>query len=902
MAIPLNTDSVPAYVVYRDTPAGEPFDPTSPLLFFPPKGSDELFDALRIAFPNVKTHSERMRDAMIQYLLQERQDEQLASPAATMDTMPTTAWPSMSSDSNSTWSSPELLNFPTPEASFSNSPQLAPQLSRQTSTATSSRASPTGPSIDQMTNVFCLSASSQPKQRIRRKMTDAEKAEYRKRRIVKACDKCAKRKRKCPHNQAEMAQVPNKSNNRAAKPSSKSTTPTNDSHSQKVALDSATNFDELAKAFDPNEFIDFNDFSMFEESYAEVDMNDMINWNQNELFTPDVSPLQRDWSYGSQANDFTLLAPRASHQVELHDMSFIPGQTHGDTLYDHNHDSRGEQQPFDNLQTFAHFEDVHALAKAGGLDRQGSNEHAQHLRNSGGTNGGGTNGSGNQMLWEHLRTGQPEPQPEKPVPTHTAHVHAAESVGLHSLDEPIARPLETGQRTLPQTVLRLTSTAKAATSLLRLLENRSQECSSVTVDRIVHALRDRDLLTDAHLQQHRTRSTSTMPAHLQRSVFQASVLGNAKIPATTQTEEASLARSQLVREKSGSRRLVLSLLGESATPLTSTSGSVSCGSRKSPAAASQGWPQDLLRQQTSAEQGAVQTGARSSLPQRPQPTLGEGIPADASAASDLYMARRRISPRLNRWTDVNTSTSVNAGIPGTDQLCINATSIAAARMQPRSQNAAFGQEQLNTDVRPTRSTPTPQPNGGAYLQAGEENATPVHTRPRNPTASGFSGDTDQHHGAGSTGLATVSRVVSSLAQAVASGLQAHEERLSCHNAYRDHHGRAAFAILSWIAVLGAFTMAMAAVGISPSVALLALVFPLSAKEELDATTSRQQKPVRCSKKNSSWLSTYATMQLASTKSSSRGRGNEKETQPFSAWLNGLMFPERNAVSQFTIGA
>jgi hypothetical protein len=47
-----------------------------------------------------------------------------------------------------------------------------------------------------MTSVFSLSTSEQPKQRVRRKMTEAEKVEYRKRRIVKACDKCSKRKRK----------------------------------------------------------------------------------------------------------------------------------------------------------------------------------------------------------------------------------------------------------------------------------------------------------------------------------------------------------------------------------------------------------------------------------------------------------------------------------------------------------------------------------------------------------------------------------------------------------------------------------------------------------------------------------------------------------------------------------
>jgi hypothetical protein len=47
-----------------------------------------------------------------------------------------------------------------------------------------------------MTSVFSLSTSEQPKQRMRRKMTESEKIEYRKRRIVKACDTCSKRKRK----------------------------------------------------------------------------------------------------------------------------------------------------------------------------------------------------------------------------------------------------------------------------------------------------------------------------------------------------------------------------------------------------------------------------------------------------------------------------------------------------------------------------------------------------------------------------------------------------------------------------------------------------------------------------------------------------------------------------------
>lgn len=892
----MNTDSVPTYVVYRDTKPGSPdFDPTSPLLFFPPKGSDELFDALRVAFPNVKTHSERMRDAMIQYLLEERQqEEQLASPTATMDTMANTTWPSMSSDSNSTWSSPELLNFPTPGASFSNSPQLAPQLTRQASVATSSQPSPSGPSLDQMTGVFCLSTSSQPKQRVRRKMTDAEKAEYRKRRIVKACDKCAKRKRKCPHNQAEMANVPNKPTSRAAKASSKSATPPSSAQNQQMAFDSSMTLDDLANSFDPSEFFAFNDFNMFEDTTPEFDMNDMINWNQADLFTPDVSPVQRDWSYSSQTEDFTLLDPRVSSHGELGNMSFVPRQTHGDTLYNHN--SGGEQQPFDNLRRFANFEDIHNFPGASGLEQQGHREDTQQQQH---TTGASYNG-GNGMLWEHLRTGQPEPNPEKPVPTHTAHVHDAESEGLHDLNSPTARPQDPcRQPTLPQTVLKLTGTTRAVRSLTRLLCNRPQQPSSIAIDKIVDALRDRDQLACGQLLYLRSHGTNSVPAHLQRSLFQVPRLRDAEKRASAQPGEVNLASSGPLQEvgEASRRKVALSLLGESSTPLTSTSVSVSRGSLTRSAAAAQGWPQ---QQQPLAELNGVQEQVRSSLPGRQQPSLGEGIPEDANAASDLYMARRRISPRHHRYTVVNASASVNAGIPGTDELYINRSSKAAI---PTAESRTVDSVRLETrstrilpgEIETTFSTAS-QANGGAYLRLEEKDAA-VHTRPRNPTASGFGGDTDQHHDFGSADVVVAS--ASSTAQAVQNGLQAHEERLLDHVRFRDHHGRTM--LVSTALLISFFMLAMAGM-LTPSLALLALI---SLEKENEAATCWYQ---RCSTKNSTWLSTYATMQLASVGSSSRARGNEKgketlgKAQVCSAWMKGLMYPFAFAPLRFAVGA
>lgn len=191
----------PSYVIYRDVPAGQLYDPTAPLAFWPAKDSDELFDALRAKFPHLKSHSDRMRDATIEFLLQEREAESLSanvSPAmpTLYDSMTETSpwqqsWPSASM---TTLSSPEMTSFATPAFGDSPRPQV-PQMTRQhSSVATPSDAQT--PALDSMTSVFSLSTSEQPKQRVRRKMTDAEKVEYRKRRIVKACDKCSKRKRK----------------------------------------------------------------------------------------------------------------------------------------------------------------------------------------------------------------------------------------------------------------------------------------------------------------------------------------------------------------------------------------------------------------------------------------------------------------------------------------------------------------------------------------------------------------------------------------------------------------------------------------------------------------------------------------------------------------------------------
>ncbi|KAM0700870.1 hypothetical protein Q7P35_012592 [Cladosporium inversicolor] len=221
MSTDFSTSTVPSYLIYREVSEGQLYDATAPLAFWPAKDSDELFDALRAKFPHLKSHSDRMRDATIEFLLQEREAESLSanvSPAmptlydSMTDNSPwQQSWPSASM---TTLSSPEMTNLATPSFDYSPKPQI-PHMMRQNSSAATPSDVQT-PALDSMTSVFSLSTTEQPKQRVRRKMTPDEKADYRKRRIVKACESCSKRKRKCVHNQSEMESLKKSTNDKAA--------------------------------------------------------------------------------------------------------------------------------------------------------------------------------------------------------------------------------------------------------------------------------------------------------------------------------------------------------------------------------------------------------------------------------------------------------------------------------------------------------------------------------------------------------------------------------------------------------------------------------------------------------------------------------------------------------------
>ncbi|KAI6846036.1 hypothetical protein KC332_g10052 [Hortaea werneckii] len=331
--IPMDMPNCDGYFIYRDTQPGQPFDPASPPVFFPPKDSDELFDALRAKYPHTKTHSERMRDAIIEFLLNEREAEQMqasTSPAASFNegaaTTPWQApsWPSMvPSGTTSSFSSPDTLDLATPSFGMSPFPHSVqpnrhPSMAASTTTTSPSMTenapglSP--PALEQMTGVFSISSTDQPKQRVRRKMTEAEKIDYRKRRMIKACEKCQKRKRKCNHNQGAMDTLGKRSKAKKSDPGAnvkhKPTTPP----TPMVPPPAPTGFsnNDFDEKFDFDEFLT-SDMTLFD---------DVVDWD-NFLHMPSAHMPQQGFDRSKHFNDdFLLQGPLLN--TEAHQNSLFP--------------------------------------------------------------------------------------------------------------------------------------------------------------------------------------------------------------------------------------------------------------------------------------------------------------------------------------------------------------------------------------------------------------------------------------------------------------------------------------------------------------------------------------------------------------------------------------------------
>lgn len=218
-------------------------------------------------------------------------------------------WPSMDSTA-STLSSPDLLNLATP-ASMSS--YQAPTMSRQNSSSQSGSSQKAKPGLEEMTGVFSLSSTSQPKTRVRRKMTESEKLEYRKRRIVKACDSCSKRKRKCSHNQPEMEKV------RSSKVT-KTKAPSSNINSACVA--------QMEKAmFQPTEpsIVDEDPFMFLNQNmFSELPIADEFIFDNA---TVSQAPQQTTWPWSDTA-DWTLIdTPLLAQASPSYQQALFPTST-----------------------------------------------------------------------------------------------------------------------------------------------------------------------------------------------------------------------------------------------------------------------------------------------------------------------------------------------------------------------------------------------------------------------------------------------------------------------------------------------------------------------------------------------------------------------------------------------
>ncbi len=158
------------------TRIGDAADPTAPLEFYPPVGSDELHDALKRAYPHLPSLQARMREAVIEFYLTE-QDPFGQSLHHTLDTTMSVSPSNLSSN----------------ESSFVSTVYTPPAVE---STPSSSEATSSTPSQQDLMNVWTLPTSTQAKIHKRRNMTAEEKIKYKAKRLAGACDDCRRRRRK----------------------------------------------------------------------------------------------------------------------------------------------------------------------------------------------------------------------------------------------------------------------------------------------------------------------------------------------------------------------------------------------------------------------------------------------------------------------------------------------------------------------------------------------------------------------------------------------------------------------------------------------------------------------------------------------------------------------------------
>jgi hypothetical protein len=160
----------------------------------PAKESDELYEALKIAFPRGTTHRYRMRDALIDFLLQEREAERESQRIAVsivkssdQENGPGRTGLKVNFHENS---SRGLNSRPPYTIQGDPTPPETPDEPSQVSRKKKPK------DWDDMTVVWTSENGLARAPRPKRTMTEEERREYQLRRVRGACVSCKKRKRK----------------------------------------------------------------------------------------------------------------------------------------------------------------------------------------------------------------------------------------------------------------------------------------------------------------------------------------------------------------------------------------------------------------------------------------------------------------------------------------------------------------------------------------------------------------------------------------------------------------------------------------------------------------------------------------------------------------------------------
>ncbi|KIW01514.1 uncharacterized protein PV09_06992 [Verruconis gallopava] len=180
------------------------YDPVAGIEWRPPKDSDELFEALKKAFPTRKTHRERMCEALVQFLAAELGNASPESAADVPEKRKTVDKVKSATQSYQDSKRPLFrMHAPCLEQNGSGASAKKATSNHQAGKSSANGmddvAAKKSKDWEDMTVVWKSDLGLTKGARPRRTMTEEERTDYRMRRVRGACVACKRKKRKCNH-------------------------------------------------------------------------------------------------------------------------------------------------------------------------------------------------------------------------------------------------------------------------------------------------------------------------------------------------------------------------------------------------------------------------------------------------------------------------------------------------------------------------------------------------------------------------------------------------------------------------------------------------------------------------------------------------------------------------------